>query len=132
MNLRLRRFLAPVMRMTAPGCTACRHCGWPWTRVSGHEISYQQDARSRKGIITACISCWPLLTPEEKMRYASELVNGTGVGWRRNQPWDLEASRLALRAVAREAGAETDEDIQRLLDRAFPTEITWKLIEKIL
>ena len=126
MNLRFRRTIAPLMRMTAPGRTACLHCGWPWTKTPMYSIFYQQDSHGRRSFFFACEFCWPLLTPEEKMRYASRVVNGTGTGWRRNSAWrDRESSRLALRAVAREAGAETDEDIRRLLDRAFTLEVPW-------
>jgi len=105
MNLHYRRAVAPMLRAMAPSLTACHHCGWPWSRVTPRSVTYKRRKWSSDGIFFVCVDCWPLLTPAEAIKYASQTVLGYGVAGRRHTAWDQTTGVTAVLAVAKEVRA---------------------------
>ena len=66
MSYRLRRRLAPLARLLAPGYGCCQHCRMPWKFVQGHIVNYRPD----RGVFVVCEDCWPLVTPQQVFLHA--------------------------------------------------------------
>lgn len=119
LGLALRRAGASVLRLSAPWYSCCHHCGWPWKYTDHHSVVYDMKPFLASGIFFSCTTCWPVLTPEEKVKYCSEVVHGLpGKYARSTEPWPPDTAAKALEAVAHAAGANTDDEIVELLWRA--------------
>ena len=64
-KLYLRRLLAPIARMFAPGFGKCYHCGTPWRFVRSHVTMYDDH----RGCFCLCRQCWPLLSTAQRLAY---------------------------------------------------------------
>ena len=66
-----RRALAPLLRLFAPGYSACLRCRLPWLFVRPHSTMYSED----RGCFPLCEWCWSSLgTPQGRAPYYAELL----------------------------------------------------------
>lgn len=88
--------LAKVERLLAPSYGYCYRCQRPWNRVEHHDTAYSESS----ACFPLCVTCWALLTPEERLPYYDELVDE----WVRQARTHSEAREyLAQRGLIREA-----------------------------
>jgi len=70
MMLRIKRWLAPLLRVISPSYGACKACGVPWKFAKPHDTDYQDGS----GVFALCEDCWQERTPEQRLPYYGRLV----------------------------------------------------------
>lgn len=59
----IRRAIAAIARLFAPGYSWCHRCGMPWKFTEGHTTWYTPGI----GCFPLCEKCWRQLTPSERV-----------------------------------------------------------------
>lgn len=98
MKLWFRRLVAPLLRLTKPGMTACLRCGWPWDYAEPHCVEYAPGS----SIFFVCEHCWPETRGVTRYVYAKIVVEGLGKGWRHNTAWPADKAQQVLDLLGEE------------------------------